>query len=208
MGLDADAAAKKAWILDIRTAAPRANASPIERRAVPRQSDIDAQTPACAACRARRVPEAPAEGGIHSIPAPSAVCETTKEPRQYSRNAHRAAQSVKHLPERLSRRNRNRVVKLSNSYRNPKVKHVPELHNEQTEPELRRSVDGFDRLVLLGQVFALVSMAEDAGFEPARACTQPAFQLSTGPFGTVRRGVLSVDFRGSGCSRTSANDDN
>jgi hypothetical protein len=48
-------------------------------------------------CRARRVPEAPAEGGIHGIPAPSAVCKTTKEPRQYSRNAHRAAQSVKHL---------------------------------------------------------------------------------------------------------------
>ena len=36
----------------------------------------------------------------------------------------------------------------------------------------------------------------------------PAYQLCTGPFGTVRRGVLSVDFRGSGCSRTSADDDN
>jgi hypothetical protein len=35
---------------------------------------------------------------------------------------------MKHLPERLSRRNRNRVLKLSSSYRNPMVKHEPELH--------------------------------------------------------------------------------
>jgi hypothetical protein len=32
-----------------------------------------------------------------------------------------------HLPERLSRRNRNRVLKLSSRYRNPMVKHEPEL---------------------------------------------------------------------------------
>ena len=111
----------------------------------------------------------------------SAVCETTKEPRQYSRNAHRAAQSVKHLPERLSRRNRNRVVKLFKQLPEPEGQACAGTAHEQTEPELRRSVDGFDRLVLLGQVFALVSMAEDAGFEPARACTQPAFQRDSSP---------------------------
>jgi hypothetical protein len=49
---------KKAWILDIRTAAPRANVSPIEHRAAPRQSDIDAQTLACAV-----VPRSTSAGG-------------------------------------------------------------------------------------------------------------------------------------------------
>ena len=38
-------------------------------------------------------------------------------------------ESVKRLPERLSRRNRTRVPKLSSSYRNPMVKHEPELHS-------------------------------------------------------------------------------
>ena len=41
---------------------------------------------------------------------------------------HLCGESVKHLPERLSRRNRNRVLKLSSSYRNPMVKHEPEPH--------------------------------------------------------------------------------
>jgi hypothetical protein len=30
----------------------------------------------------------------------------------------------------------------------------------------------------LASAFPLVGVAEDAGFEPARACTQPAFQAS------------------------------
>jgi hypothetical protein len=53
---------------------------------------------------------------------------TTEEPLDPHRNGTRAGESVKHLPERLSRRNRNGVLKLSTSYRNPMVKHVPELH--------------------------------------------------------------------------------
>lgn len=46
-------------------------------------------------------------------------------------NRHRATgarQSVKHLAERLSRRNRNRGPKPLTSYRNRMVKHQPELH--------------------------------------------------------------------------------
>ena len=34
-----------------------------------------------------------------------------------------------------TRRNRNRVLKLSSSYRNPMVKHEPELHNAQWLPQ-------------------------------------------------------------------------
>jgi hypothetical protein len=56
------------------------------------------------------------------------------------------AKSVKHLPEPLSRRNRNRVLKLSSSYRNPMVKHEPELHihvgkqidKHKSDPRARR----------------------------------------------------------------------
>jgi hypothetical protein len=40
----------------------------------------------------------------------------------------RQRESVKHLPELLSSSYRNRVLKLSTSYRNPMVKHEPELH--------------------------------------------------------------------------------
>ena len=54
--------------------------------------------------------------------------KTTKEPTERHRNSPDAGQSVNHLPERLSRRNRNRVLKLSSSYRNPMVKHEPEPH--------------------------------------------------------------------------------
>ena len=43
-----------------------------------------------------------------------------------------SAKSVKHLPERLPRSNRNHVLKLSSSYRNPMVKHEPELHRNCT----------------------------------------------------------------------------
>ena len=35
-------------------------------------------------------------------------------------------------------------------------------------------------------------MAEDAGFEPARACTQPAFQFWDPGFWSVRQPSLSV----------------
>lgn len=53
---------------------------------------------------------------------------TTEEPINQASQQRGTAKSVKHLPERLSRRNRNRVLKLSSSYRNPMVKHEPELH--------------------------------------------------------------------------------
>jgi hypothetical protein len=57
---------------------------------------------------------------------------TTEEPINQASQQARHGESVKHLPERLSRRNRNRVPKLSSSYRNPMVKHEPELHTHQT----------------------------------------------------------------------------
>ena len=53
---------------------------------------------------------------------------TTEEPTEQAPQQARQGESVKHLPERLSRRYRNRVLKLSSSYRNPMVKHEPELH--------------------------------------------------------------------------------
>jgi hypothetical protein len=56
---------------------------------------------------------------------------TTEEPINQASQQARHGESVKHLPERLSRRNRNRVPKLSSSYRNPMVKHEPELHRPQ-----------------------------------------------------------------------------
>lgn len=56
---------------------------------------------------------------------------TTEEPTNQASQQRGTAKSVKHLPERLSRRNRNRVLKLSSSYRNPMVKHEPELHRRQ-----------------------------------------------------------------------------
>jgi hypothetical protein len=61
------------------------------------------------------------------IPAPSANCER-KEPHDTTANAARPARDVKHLPGRGRERNRNRVPKLSGSYRNPMVKYEPELH--------------------------------------------------------------------------------
>ena len=42
----------------------------------------------------------------------------------------------------------------------------------ETMPGLLRRPDGST------SAFPLVGVAEDAGFEPARACTQPAFQAS------------------------------
>jgi hypothetical protein len=54
----------------------------------------------------------------------------------------------------------------------------------------------------------VVGVAEDAGFEPARACTQPAFQVRTGSFASVPQ---RPSLRGSatiGRRRTSANDPN
>ena len=53
---------------------------------------------------------------------------TKEEPISQASQQGPHGESVKHLPERLSRRNRNRVPKLSSSYRNPMVKHEPELH--------------------------------------------------------------------------------
>ena len=55
--------------------------------------------------------------------------KTTKEPHRTTLQQPQGTTSVKHLPERLSRRNRNRVLKLSSSYRNPMVKHEPEPHS-------------------------------------------------------------------------------
>ncbi len=61
---------------------------------------------------------------------------TTEEPINQASQQARHSESVKHLPERLSRRNRNRVPKLSSSYRNPMVKHEPELHTAIPGPVL------------------------------------------------------------------------
>jgi hypothetical protein len=57
---------------------------------------------------------------------------TTKEPTERHRNNRTQGETVKHLPERLSPRNRNRVSKLSSSNRNPMVKHEPEPHSPAT----------------------------------------------------------------------------
>jgi hypothetical protein len=53
---------------------------------------------------------------------------TTEEPINQASQQAQQRESVKHLPERLSRRYRNCVLNLSSSYRNPMVKHEPELH--------------------------------------------------------------------------------
>jgi hypothetical protein len=53
---------------------------------------------------------------------------TTEEHTNQASQQPPARQSVKHLAERLSRRNRNCVLTLSSSYRNPMVKHEPEPH--------------------------------------------------------------------------------
>ena len=50
----------------------------------------------------------------------------TEEPIIQASQQPQARRSVKHLPERLSRRYRNRVPKLSSSYRNTMVKHDPD----------------------------------------------------------------------------------
>ena len=42
-------------------------------------------------------------------------------------------ESVKHLQERLSPRNRNRVPQLERTYRNPMVKHEPEPHRRDAD---------------------------------------------------------------------------
>jgi len=55
---------------------------------------------------------------------------TTEEPTNQASQQRSTAKSVNQLPERLSRKNRNRVLKLSSSYRNPMVKHEPELHSK------------------------------------------------------------------------------
>jgi hypothetical protein len=52
----------------------------------------------------------------------------------------------------------------------------PKLRPEPTKPTISR---------LDWEVLPLVAAAEDAGFEPARACTQPAFQVRVGGFGSV-----------------------
>ena len=54
---------------------------------------------------------------------------TTMETHQLDIATGGTAKSVKHLPERLSRKNRHRVLKLSSGYRSPMVKHEPELHS-------------------------------------------------------------------------------
>ena len=54
---------------------------------------------------------------------------TTEEPTIQAPQQPRHGESVKHLPERLSRRNRKHVSKLSSIYRNPMVKQEPEPHN-------------------------------------------------------------------------------
>src|SRR4029450_1577638 len=53
---------------------------------------------------------------------------TTEEPTDQAPQQPCQRESVKHLPEPLSRSNRNCVPKPSSSYRNLMVKHEPELH--------------------------------------------------------------------------------
>ena len=79
-------------------------------------------------------PPAPPQGAAPPPAAPTTSrplpqsTTPTKEPRRHHRNKPRTDQSVKQLPERLSRRNRNRVSNPSTTYRNPTVKHEPEPH--------------------------------------------------------------------------------
>jgi hypothetical protein len=90
----------------------------------------------------------------HHRPLPQSMT-TTEEPTNQASQQPLAGQSVKHLPERLSRRNRNRVPKLSTSYRNPMVKHEPELHTEGPPVYWRLdkwfpTLTGVSRLALVG----------------------------------------------------------
>jgi hypothetical protein len=52
----------------------------------------------------------------------------------------------------------------------------------------------------------LVGVAEDAGFEPARACTQPAFQLPTRLYMAVSRRLSERESVACAYLRTPAND--
>jgi YCII-related domain len=77
---------------------------------------------------------------------------TMEEPIHQAAQQARQRESVKHLPERLSSRNRKRVPNLSSSYRNPMVKHEPELHmgsgaSSATKllPRMIRSLSSFHR---------------------------------------------------------------
>src|SRR5215210_1856797 len=72
---------------------------------------------------AARQPAAP-----EASPAPFRVDDDHERSTPDDTATAQTTRSVKHLPERLSRRNRNRVPKLESTYRNPMVKHEPELH--------------------------------------------------------------------------------
>ena len=66
---------------------------------------------------------------------------TTEEPTNQASQQPRQGETVKHLPERLSPKNRNRVLKLSNSNRNPMVKHEPEPHTLTHHVKFRYPLD-------------------------------------------------------------------
>ena len=59
-----------------------------------------------------------------------------------------------------------------------------------------------------GSAFGLVRLAEDAGFEPARARTQPPFQPATASFCGSLRCVLQPERAAIGEQRTVAAGDN
>ena len=54
----------------------------------------------------------------------------TEEAAETGRNQPRTRTGVKDLPNRLSRRNRTRVLELESTYRNRLVKHEPETHTK------------------------------------------------------------------------------
>jgi hypothetical protein len=138
LGLDADAAARKAWILDIRTAAPRQTR---RRLNAGLRRDNRTLTPDPSVCRRAaldegRVPEALPKGYPQHRGSFRKFVRSTKEPRHAAatRTGQRKVSSTYRNDCRAgtgTRRNRNRIPKLSTSYWNPMVKHVPELHNEQ-----------------------------------------------------------------------------
>ena len=59
----------------------------------------------------------------------------------------------------------------------------------ETRPGLLRRPEGS------ASAFPLVGVAEDAGFEPARACTQPAFQVCPRPVSQVQTTPRGCDYR-------------
>ena len=97
---------------------------------------------------------------------------TTEEPTNQASQQPLAGQSVKQLPEPLSQRNRNRVLKLSSSYRNPMVKHEPELHITTRRHRCCTLLlySGLSQFLRVAKV--ALTRVEPRGLEPLTPCLQ------------------------------------